>query len=529
MALTLVEAADVTAWSTAIANEAGATPLVISQTITGTRPVTKYMDRLDRVYGHGRDVGSSHFGYFDPRLEDPGDQANKFFTTIPDITGVGMHVGEWDRAAGTQLLYAGETNTEFFNYDPDTHAKSGAQLFQHAGSPVFGRSQYIAGEGPLALGTTDDGYWSGNSQHWVFFESLGFAVCNSNTVRLDGLSRSNVLIKVDLTAARLGEATPLGVPGEATTSAATPYNEPPIAGDNVVWRWLQFVPDDDSTPANPKGRLFNGDDNPQLDAGSTYFYYLRIYEWNPNGIAAKPGNPSRTHLRELVTSRLEFDGTLFTDPDQGVPYFHPPTGQLVFVSNLGTNPVSATVTGLRFSLDVQPAIITTPSQLEAVETADTASFSTEIRGSLGEQAAGVTVDFSIARESEVREPLDTAGFPATSTVDFPPIDTLGTLAEGTLVVYDPSDTVLDETTDYTVNLNTGVITWQGAHPTAESGYTASYKTEQQSSPRTPAHGTLLTATARTDETGRAIAQVRYADDDFLADNAVDTITAAVTF
>lgn len=92
---------------------------------------------------------------------------------------------------------------------------------------------------------------------------------------------------------------------------------------------------------------------------------------------------------------------------------------------------------------------------------------TDVNGKAG---ATYTSPVNPALDGEIpNEALNTAGFPATSTVANIPID-----PAFNLVVVDDQGATLIEDTDYTVVRSTGVITWLGAEPTAESGYTASY-------------------------------------------------------
>ncbi|KKK81283.1 hypothetical protein LCGC14_2815020, partial [marine sediment metagenome] len=83
--------------------------------------------------------------------------------------------------------------------------------------------------------------------------------------------------------------------------------------------------------------------------------------------------------------------------------------------------------------------------------------------------------------------------------------------------------VLAETTDYTVVLATGVITWVLDHSDATQ-MLADY--DHRDTPAASPSGELLNSTAQSDDLGRAVVRVRFADDDTLVDTG-DRLTATV--
>ncbi len=486
-----------------------------------------YYDRLDRFYSNDvDDIGQTDSLWWDPlALDASGPKAGYILGT--DQRNIHC-VGEWDKDANVQRLY-GAVNSGSNPLTELNSAGSTPDIQDTTVWPFAAGAQNMEDSLPIVGGT--NGSRVNGEGAMVLFESAGFALQTNVTVRhTTGVQYANVLARIDLSTglSTIEAAIDLGF---VVSFDNTPhiFGEPPIFGSRFHFSHVQFIPDDDSVNATPKGRLFLATHDTQenlrfsgaLGPGSQAFQWVMFVEFNPFGIPAVPGNPSRVHGRRLLLSR--FIITEETEPESGgigvttsgdkdsryAPWFHPPTNTILtwVQENLSAD---NDVVLLRHSLTPVLNVTSTPTAINGADTNKTVTFEVVASGDIGEPIASLDIDWTLERASTRREALDTAALPATSTVDNVPIDT------GTLVIErDPGTgpVILNTPADYTVVEATGVVTWAGAHPNLTVGYTATY--EHKTNFATPSHGALQTLLSRTNQNGVAQAQVIIADDDDL--------------
>lgn len=482
-----------------------------------------YYARLDRFYGRDAGDNNTESLWWDPLAIDPSGPASGYINGSDQKTI--FAVGEWDKINARQRIYGaintGDNNLTELNSEgsaPDIQDKT-TWPFHTAASGI---------EASTGIGSGTNGSRISGQGAMVLFESAGFALQPNVTVREGGVSYDRVLAKIDLTTG-LSTIMDNEAAGFKVAFQDTPHihQEPPIFGSSFCFSNIQFVPDDDSVPATPKGRLFfstnDSDDNLRftglLGPGSQSYCYVMFVEFNPSGIAASPGNPNRVHGRRTLFSRMIFTeetepesggiGTT-TNGDKGFSYpvwFHPPTNQILVWIN-DSPPFDNDIVLIRHSLAPILNVVSNPTNINEIETNKTVIFEVQASGDIGEPIENQDITWDLERASTRRESLDTVGAPATSTVNNIPIDS------GTLVVErDPGTgpVVLTEGVDYSVVLSTGVITWLGSHPNLDLGYTATY--EHKTNPVPGPFGALQTTLSRTDSNGIAQARVVYEDDD----------------
>ena len=305
-------------------------------------------------------------------------------------------------------------------------------------------------------------------------------------------------------------------------------SEGPIAGEVFDWGLCGFYPDGDSTFELPKGRLYccSHREIPVIGSsvpGDLQRTYVRFTDFNPFGVSASPGQPSRVHGRIALTSRIisiinpHFDLAgqhRISNPSANQPAFDPIRGR--FVLCMGSvdpfAPLLAPDNDVTFgfySQAPQPVIVTGPAAQSVPRTAAVTEFRSTVAGDIGELIGGASVEWTLTRRSTRLETLTvTGGIGSTSTVANPPIsDAVPSVAEGTLEIF-ADGVLLAETADYTVVLSTGVITWVTDQSSALL-VQASY--EHRETDAEPAFGTLLSDSSQSDENGLASTQVRYPD------------------
>lgn len=491
-----------------------------------------YYDRLDCIICHGeynqypspdREI---HYR-FDPLGFDNTGPVAAWGDVASGKRANMFCVGEWDRVGNSQIIYCGNnTLNQFFTMDPNT-------WFVDESTNQWPFLWYTGGGGVGSMGGWDDNGAQGN---FVFFETWGYAIRGAARVQHTDTNLYRGLALIDLSTAK---ATLLDVPTYYTTFPAALFEAPEFNGDSFTLGVPQFVPDDDSLPAAPKGRLFlyQGDylgDGAVPDSNNRV--YFKVVEFNPLGVAPAPGTPNRVHLREILFSRMNFiqQQPFGTNPNSagdatqgGTPsiyrtkhFYHSPTRTIItfFDWNLLNYENQRGIVRHSIVPEVDSVEPVTP-QTE-VETNKSVVFLTRALGDIADPVAGVNATWSLARRSTVDEVLDTSGAPVSNVVAHPPMD------EGTCVVK-YQGTPLTEGVDYSVVEATGTITWMGSHsPPAASGYTASYLHSTVSA--TPAHGTLLQATSETDEDGFAETRVQYADEDFDDGRERDRLTVTIS-
>ena len=312
-------------------------------------------------------------------------------------------------------------------------------------------------------------------------------------------------------------------PGAADTSGIN--TEAPIAGETFDWQAGQYIPDSDSTFTAPKGEMMIVSDDPDSPADPANFTqsaFVKMIDFNPFNVVESGGAPPRVHERVRLLSSCDYnDDPMYDVPGAGAGggtgfnnemirlQYHPPSRRFFQILAVAV-PTLPNVAGEAFigywARAVAPSVLTSPVARTTPRTNDITEFEAFTLGTLGEPAGGVTINWSLFRNSTELEVIDASTFPGTSTVaNFPIDDSSPSTPEGTLVVR--ADTVvLVEGVDYTVVLATGVITWI----TDQSGATvvdASY--EHRETNATPPHGDLLSTVAVSDEEGRVNTQVAY--------------------
>lgn len=458
-------------------------------------------------------------------------------------------VGTFDPDTGNQRLYFANDEDSYDELDPDDLTLSGTDVYPNTGPMRTGNG---------TLGASDPGFYNlGGGDTYSpaqIFEELtdgvvGETETTGTNVFPDGLM---------LTWARIAYGYPSGdplhktwvwidiangrcvgrflIPGHAGIGAA-PGREPRLDGEDVLWQRGQFVPDDDSTITEPKGFMFITAYPQQNASPILERLWMRFIDLNPMNKTAASGTPSRTHARITLTSRIEFDEDLsnYSEFPLGptltianyYPIYHPPTADILLVTGAwdATYPTTGDDKQVRFSYvpHAQIDLVSPVTALSVPRTADTVTLRADVRGDFQEPIAGVAGTWTLKRQSTLGEVLDASTFPGSSQLAQFPVDPNDAGdAEGTLVVT-ADGTPLVETTDYTVNLTTGLITWV----TDQSGaalVTADY--EHRGDPVTPAHGTLLSSSGNSDANGQLWTRVRYDDDDDLV-GQIDIATALV--
>lgn len=465
----------------------------------------------DRIYTAARNVSGSiiRAGWIDPLLEDGALPSTNFTNVIDGTTLINWqhaYVGQWNRTANTQKLYSRigtGTAGKAVERDQNTLQLLDSDPFPNVRSTC------------IATGSSSDGYYVMISDTWIIFEEQG-KIYGLGTCRAGGTSWSNCFFEIDIAT---GLAVPiLGIPGKAT-AAPTIYQEPELFGDEVTWNHLQYVNDDDSSHISPKGILIishtAGMQGVIGPPDTDEKVYVRIVEWNPNGVDPAPGTPNRVHKRITLTSRCEFDetpaGTHFSNYNL---CYHPLSDRLYWIPYYNLSPSKPLGVNVvyRFSLVPALASITAPTPERTPRTAGTTAFFVEALGTLGERIPAVSVQFSLETNSTVLELMDTStgvGGASAPVARIPVGHVKGVYEDdgaGNL-------TLLTPVTHYTYAAATGIFA--GAAPYWRVGYDYYVSYAHFEDDVTPALGTLLLPLVETDNEGRARTRVRYADNDDL--------------
>lgn len=509
----------------------------VSQSQPPYKRAIGYYDRLDALYLQmkiNKDPASHTevHAAFDPLGLDNESPVSRYGLVQGGERSSMFCVGEWDKLANTQHLYGGsDPPNQFRSMDPVTF------LFEPLGPPWrFPFLWWYGGGGTGVIGGWQNG--GGASGNWVFFETWGYALHGCTQVRHTDNVVYRGMALVDLATAK---ATLLDVPTFYTSFPGALFEAPEFNGESFALGLPQFAGDDDSVPAAPKGEIFLfsvdylGDAvPPYLDVPS--HVYIKVIDWNPLGVAAAPGTPSRVHLRETLMTQMHFlshqaFGTnlnsLGAADDGGSPsvrqlkhFYHPPTRTIVTFNDMKWSTFDNQRGIVRHSITPLLAVMEPPTAQSEVETNKTVVFKAKGLGDLNDPVAGIDALWSLARRSTVDEILDTSLGPVANIVAHPPMD------EGSCVVK-YLGVPLVETTDYNVVEATGTITWAGTHaPPNPTGYTASYLHSTVSA--TPAHGTLLQAVSETDEDGTAETRVQYGDETWDDGRERDRITVEMS-
>lgn len=398
-------------------------------------------------------------------------------------------------------------------------------------------------------GASNEGIlWANGNSH-----PKGLALMTVEAVNFGGgsnLARRWIWVDLDT-----GEAAGvLGVPVVANSSNTNPFAEPTIDGRNFVWTHAQFVPDTDSTPSTPKGELHfsttldtaaNEINGVTVEAPTQTFssvvtrQYVAVYDFNPFNAGT---GTVRQHNRRIFLGILDqpqepiIDGGADSDgTDDGVNNrstnvtYHPPSRTYftvvgrpdAFESTNSDNPVAGHSRIIRWRRAVVVDRISQPTPTTAVTENRTIRSRVVCHTDLGERAVGVAVSFVLSRLSTRAESFDgTATGAGTYTVEADEIDEDQTLDVRSGNDVDNGGTLLAETTDYTVNYATGVLTPVGSWPSA----TIYVRYRHRNVKLTPGHGTLLSPSTVTDGNGNAFALIQYEGDQ---EGEIDSLAATV--
>ncbi len=492
-----------------------------------------------------------------PHLVDPLFLSTSLaqMTGLETVTGFpispfGMVPGQLNPANGVQKLYMSNSSHVLFEMNLNDLTASVATTvvldfdFSALGSGNKGYSTARERGGLVFEGLTDGIVGDANPTPASGFDGTfaigtnvypeGLMLCKHAASHVYGANDFNDAWGwVDLATGNLAGGT-TGIKAQTLGNPTKAWQETSVGGDNFDWNHMQYIPDDDASFAQPKGRLMVWSFGARtISVADTDKIYVRFYEFNPTGKAASVGNPERTDEKILFTSSLSIEeapiiagGETF-DSDTFDILFHPPTQRIILLQ--GKSATAQTIPEAGFcvvkfySLNAAIDFVSNPNRFTPPRTADTGFHSALIRGDQNEPIAGALASWTLERISTIGEVLDAATFPGGSTVAQAVIDPdLPGSTEGSLVVY-ANGTPLVVTTDYTVVLSTGVITWV----TDQSGValvTCDY--EHRSAPTTPAHGSLLNSTATSDADGKVVTRVKYADNDALV-GELDLLTCSV--
>lgn len=470
-----------------------------------------YYDRLNRWYIRADD-DTTDFMQVDPLVQVFTSPTTDYFDTAK--TGTRTIPGEWNPNTNGQKLYTTVGSAlDMFEMDISSFSDTGVWPF-HADAQSMGVN------GAHSVGTP--GYKYFGLSGIVLFESWGYYLQIANVEHTDNIQYNNVLIRCSLTTGECEIMPPNNASGFVVTYTDSPaphkFSRGLKNGHQFILEHLQFIPDitdSNYSVANPKGVLYmaTGDSSTAdnlLVAGEVRVY-VKMVEFNPNGVTAPQGGINRVHGREILFSRFELDELALTsngigtnvEYDHQYPFFHPPSNTFIQAFR---DSVLSTTRYVSTPVTVLLDEVSAPTALGQVETGRTVTFRADARGDLGEPIAGQDIAWTLKRISTLGEIFDTSSQPAFVDVANPAIS-------GSTLVFKHNGTPLTIATDYTVVESTGRITFTpaGPHdPPNISGYTADY--EHLNTPASPAHGTLRTTLSTTNSDGLAEARVEYADD-----------------
>jgi len=484
-----------------------------------------YYDRLDFFscdwsWGGAPADATNEYVRWDPLLQS---NSGSLFDSCSPPTDLRIAVGEWDRPNNTQKIYSFDTaaGTGFDEISvlspnnvnaPDVWPSVGG--LQHRGS----------------LTSTDPGYYDlATEGGWIIFETWGFAF--NPLVRLrhtDAIQYADVPVLVDLATGAAAlvvdeDGNPLFT---AYGTQTHQFAEPALLGQAVNFARAQFVPDDVSTPAQPRGRIFmsaSGEDSPS--DGTMHRYWVKMIDWNPFDVN---GTPSRTHLRTRLLSAADFlknaggtFGGVFdtASTTSRFMFYHPRTNRIIQYSSLVASTLQAAESKFLFvSATPTVATLTDPSPTEETASGKTNDFVVTALGTLGEEIGGVDVEFELRRVSTIGEVLAVT----------PTLGETVVVAQGVINPTDPNlspvvvyknGTPMVEgvgATEYQLNRALGQVDFGASEPVGGAVYTIDYR--HFSVPASPPTGaTLLNGSAVSDVTGAAVARVRHNEEDPVAD------------
>jgi len=318
----------------------------------------------------------------------------------------------------------------------------------------------------------------------------------------------------------------LGIPTIANNGSTNPFKENTLDFREFEWQGVQFVPDDGSTFAEPKGELhlflaedsrFEIVDQPvDPEEGDSFTslvnrQYVAVHDFNPfnntNG-AVRIHNRRRfigildTPCEPIIDGGVDLGeyGTTHVRRSPSI-YYHPPTRTYINVqssfataNNSGADePVTGASRIIRWQRQTQVDAITQPVPLDVVREDSLLTIRMKVTNDFGEPIAGETINFRTTRSSTRDEQFDgTVQASSNYVVAQGVIDDDYSLQVYEGAGIDDGGTLLEEGVDYTVSsYATGTLAPVGSWPTD----TISVRYRHRSSVVTPGYGTLYNATA----------------------------------
>lgn len=476
--------------------------------VNGFRRAYHYYDRLDCIVQ--QEVGSQHGNRWAVRLDanfiDNSSVSCKWGN--PGELGViTMAVGEWDMQLNTQKFYWADTETQWKELDVDNMSDDGAVYV----GIIDPRGQ----DNGLSWPGDPYGYWGADSCQ-IFFETLNRALVLYARANIPGGgvdTNSHRPILVDLTTGNAVENVPFTT--RYTGSPVDDAESPPFKGETFELQWGQFVPDDDSTPANPKGYLLLAQSNAGLAAGT----WIKQVDWNPNGVSPAEGQPARTHCQTRLLSKFQptqgsWPGACpVADTTYQCPIARRSDDTWMFIWGTDVDgPHSPGECG-RATIGQQatPVALTRPVFIGRPKTNSIATAVSTFVGDLGERISGLSATWSLKKASEYREILPTTGTPDEVVyVDNPPIDD-----QHLVEVYldgDLLDPMYWSISAGGGDADTGAVRLYSPH-SGSGVYEMRYRHVEN--PVAGARTNLLTPAATSDDYGNIYARIRIEDDDEL--------------
>lgn len=348
------------------------------------------------------------------------------------------------------------------------------------------------------------------------------------------------------------------LPTNSDSTSTQDFAEATIDGREFNWHRLQFIADEGSTFAQPKGELhvtsdaYSSNNNLErenvtidIPSGGTFVSsvqrnYVTVYDFNPFNVQTGtvrvhnrrtflgivdnpqepifPGGPDMTGIDDITNNRCVS------------LVYHPPSRTYTSVVSRAFAHPNDSDDGpvLTYSRIARwrRSVVTDRLSQPTVTSVATENRSVRVRvlafTDLAARAVGVGINFALHRLSTRAESFDgTALGAGTYTVEADEIDDDGFHEVRSGNDVDNGGTLLVETTDYTVNYATGVLTPVGSWPTD----TIYVRYRHRNVQLTPAHGTLLTSGGVTDGDGQTFASVRYGSN---VEGEIDGIVATST-
>ena len=521
-----------------------------------TRPQALYLDKLN-LYQCGmmdRNIAANvnYLVRFDPFLSDPTPPLPVVF---PETGIFGAASALWALQAyhpienAQELYLASSTGTTVF--DRMAITSDPTQIAETNPFPNVGYDNPSVASG---LTTGDTGYYdfgSSDETNWIFFRgwdrldsgnTVGTAFRGGGSLDADGTPAKSLFVDMSTGIASFAD-------GLTTLYVTSPseFQSGELFGDQVKFNYIQWLPDPQSTPNAPKGRIFMSG---TIRTGTvTGKIFIKEVAFNPRGIG---GLPLRTHLEiELLTRFIfvPFIGTPNWTPDPGTTsdilcveslttepkfsaIFNPLTGRPVILGSGGflvdeaeydnpfTNPYIQSI------IEMTPAPIldalSAPKPRQDPEVNRVTVFGVEAQGDLGELIPSVDVTWTLEAISTKAEPMNTP--PAAPADPYTVVN--GVIDQNTAFPFEvrQAGTPLVEGVDFDVITGGTQIDFLIALDGADQ-YEIDYA--HPLTTVSPSFGILLSAESTTNTDGQATTRVRYTDDDTDA-GFVDQITATAT-